>query len=70
MPTLESFLTGKLFPIVELSQELPLTPSQTGVPSFILPYIPFPMFNSGLCAKHPNPACLFYAWVTVFVWGQ
>lgn len=37
MPTPESFLMGNPPPIVESSQELPPTPFQIGVPSFILP---------------------------------
>lgn len=40
MPTPERFLMGKPLPIVGLSQELPLTPFQIGVPSFILPCTP------------------------------
>lgn len=55
MPTPESFLMGKPLPIVELSQELPLTPFQIGVPSFILPYIPCPHAQFSLVCKTSKP---------------
>lgn len=70
MPTLESFLMGKALPVMQLSQELPMTPFQIGVPSFILPYTPLPMLSSALSAKHSNPACQFSVWGAGFVWGQ
>lgn len=63
MPALESFLMHKHLPIMEVSQELPLTPFQIGAHPFFLPTLPAPMLSSALSTKHPNPACLTSTWV-------
>lgn len=62
MPALESFLMHKHLPIMEVGQELPLTPFQIGVHPFFLPTLPAPMLSSALSIKHPNPACLTSTW--------
>lgn len=69
MLTLESFLMLKHLPIMEVSQELPLTPFQIGVHSFFLPTSPVPTLSSALPTKPPSPACLSSAWGAVSAWG-
>lgn len=70
MLTLESFLMLKHLPMMEVSQELPLTPFQIGVYSFFLPTSPVPMLSSALPTKPPSPAHLSSAWSAVSAWGQ